>query len=80
MENEIVVKMKEISSNCRTFQYGDEPELIHILKTGFKDKYMIVHEDAYEFMLGKVEFATKQEIMDRFRIDLDQNHKLGDKS
>lgn len=68
MEN--VIGIKEITSNCRTFQLGDDPELIHIIKTGFKDKYMIVHEDAYEFMLGKVEFATQQEILDRFKIDL----------
>ena len=80
MENVIPIKMVEIPSSCRTFQYGEEPELIHIIKTGFVDKYMIAHEDAYEFMLGKVEFATKQEIMDRFRIDRDQNHKLGGKS
>ena len=70
MENTIPVKMKEFPLSCRSFQFGDDPELIHIIKTGFKDRYMIVHEDAYEFMLGKVEFATQQEIMDRFEIDL----------
>ena len=70
MENIIDLKMVEIASNCRTFQFGEDPELIHIIKTGFEDRYMIIHEDAYEFMLGKVEFATQQEVLERFKIDL----------
>jgi hypothetical protein len=70
--------MKEIKSNCRTFQYTtkingiieNEPELIHVIKTGFKDKYMVVYEDAYELDLGEVEFGTKKEIESKFNIIL----------
>lgn len=66
---------KEITpAKIRTFQLGDEPELVHIIKTGFDEErnvgYMIIHEDAYETVLGIVEFGSKQEIEKRFGIKL----------
>jgi len=64
------IKLHEIKSHCQTFSYGNEPELIHIIKTGFKNKYMIVWEDAYELVLGEVEFGSKEEIEQRFDIKL----------
>jgi len=64
------IPLVEIKSNCRCFQWGDEPELIHVIKTGFNDRYMIVHEDAYELNLGKVEFLSRKEIKDIYKIDL----------
>ena len=60
----------EIKSQCRTFHLQDEPELIHVIKTGFKDKYMVVYEDAFEVELGKVIFGTKVEIESKFNISL----------
>jgi hypothetical protein len=62
--------LKEIKSQCRTFQFGEDPELIHVIKTGFKNRYMVVHEDAYEFLLGKVEFRTREEIKKVYGIDV----------
>ncbi len=50
-------------------EVGD-PELIHVIKTGFKNRYMIVHEDAYEFLLGKVEFKTREEIKKIYDIEI----------
>lgn len=70
MKNQNLIEMKEIKSPCRTFQFGDEPELIHVIKTGFKNRYMIVHEDAYEFLLGKVEFKTREEIKNIYNIEV----------
>lgn len=64
------MNLKEIKSQCRTFQFGDDPELIHVIKTGFKNRYMIVHEDAYEFLLGKVEFKTREEIKKIYDIEV----------
>jgi hypothetical protein len=61
----------EIKSTARCFQLADEPELIHIIKTGFHDMYMIVHEDAYQFSLGKIEIGTAKEIEIRYKILLD---------
>ena len=67
---EEMCSMKEIKSPCRTFQFGEDPELIHVIKTGFKNRYMVVHEDAYEFLLGKVEFRTREEIKKVYGIDV----------
>jgi len=61
---------KEIPSTTQRFQLEDEPELIHEIKTGFEDNYMIVHEDAYQYWLGKVEFMTKREIEVKYKIKI----------
>jgi len=52
------------------FQWGEEPEMVHIIQTGFRDMYLVVWEDAYEMMLGKTEILTKEEIKNKFNIDL----------
>lgn len=70
VKNENPIEMKEIKSSTRTFQFGDDPELIHIIKTGFKNRYMVVHEDAYEFLLGKVDFMTREEIKKIYGIEV----------
>jgi len=54
----------------KSFQYGDEPELIHIIKTGFTDLYIVVSEDADMVNLGKTILLSKQGIKDKFDIDL----------
>jgi len=64
-------KWEEIKTpQVRTFQWGDEPEVIHIIKTGFKDRYLVVWEDAYEMMLGSTSVLTKKEIKNKFDIEL----------
>jgi len=65
------LKWIEVDNVVKTFRLGNEPELIHVIKTGFDDKYMIVFEDAYELNLGEVIFLNKKETEDRFRIKLD---------
>jgi len=54
----------------KTFQFGDDPEVIHIIKTGFDNLYILTWEDAYEMMLGKTELLSKEEIEKRFKIKL----------
>lgn len=68
----IMENLKWIESGIvtKTFRLQDEPELIHVTKTGFKDKYMVVYEDAYELNIGKVTYGTKTEIESRFGITL----------
>ena len=61
---------KEIPSTAQCFQLDDEPELIHVIKTGFRDMYMVVHEDAYEYSIGKVEFGTKKDIELKYTITI----------
>lgn len=67
MEN---LKWIESGNVTKTFRLQDEPELIHVIKTGFKDKYMVVYEDAYELNIGKVTYGTKTEVEGRFGITL----------
>lgn len=64
------LKWIEIPNNTKTFRLEEEPELIHVIKTGFKDKYMVIFEDAIEMVLGNVIFGTKKEIDDKFKISL----------
>ena len=62
------LKWIECKNVTRTFRLADEPELIHIVKTGFEDMYMVVQEDAYEINIGKVSYCTKLEIEQRYGI------------
>lgn len=65
------LEWKEIKGvEYRCFQWGDEPELIHIIQTGFEDRYMVVWEDAYELHLGNVDLLSKKEIEEKFKIKL----------
>jgi hypothetical protein len=66
----MIQEWKRISNQTWCFQLSDEPELIHVIKTGFHDLYMIVHEDAYQQDLGKVEMGPKKEIEDKYKIEL----------
>lgn len=68
--HEPVLKCRPVNSLKWSFQLGDEPELIHVIKTGFANKYMVVHEDAYEHMLGKVDFHTKEEVESKYGISI----------
>jgi hypothetical protein len=62
---------KEIKAHStRTFQLGTEPEVIHIIKTGFEDKYIVTWEDAYELMIGNTQILTKGEIKHKYDIEL----------
>jgi len=69
---------KETKTTSRTFMspFGDES--IHIIKTGFKDMYMVVWEDVYETVLGKVEFFNKKQIKKQFKLDLDATPELSE--
>ena len=57
-------------NSAQSFRHIDEPEIIHVIKTGFRDKYMVVYEDAYEQIIGKLVFGSKAEIEELFEIEL----------
>lgn len=61
---------KEIEPRTRTFRLGDEPELIHIIKTGYFDTYMIVYESGYE-MIGDLKIMSKEQILAEYNIEID---------
>ena len=62
--------MQVKSAEIKTFQWGDEPEVIHIIKTGFDDLYLVVWEDAFQESLGKTEILRNKDIKDKFNIEL----------
>lgn len=65
--------MWEKVKNQRTISFKDTngPFMIHIIKSGFKNKYMVVHENAYEDQdFGKVDIHTKEEIKAIYKIEL----------
>jgi hypothetical protein len=67
----VTLVWKEIKpAEIRTFQLGDDPELIHIIKTRFRDRYIVTAEDAYEIVLGTTEILTKNEIKHKYDIEL----------
>jgi hypothetical protein len=70
------MKWIECSSEVKSFRLEDEPELIHVIKTGFNDEYMVVREDAYELNSGKVIFGTKIEIEKLFGISLGSDDEI----
>lgn len=47
-----------------------EYELMHIIKMGFKDTYLIVYEDAFNITTGKTLIKNAQEIKELFNIDI----------
>lgn len=60
----------KIKSKVQSFQYKDDPELIHIIKTGSPNTYILVYEDGYQLDTGKTEILTKEKIERRFNITL----------
>ena len=59
---------RSVSHEVKTYQFKDNPELIHIIKTGFVDKYIVVYEDAYELHIGETEILTRKQIKKNFNI------------
>jgi hypothetical protein len=65
------LEWKEIGpAKYKRFQLGNEPEVIHIIGTGFEDKYIVIWEDAYEMMIGTTQILTKGEIKHKYDIEL----------
>jgi hypothetical protein len=60
---------KEIpSSKVRVFQLADEAEIFYLIRIR-EDEYMIVLEDGYDLQTGKVSFANKQQVYDRYGVN-----------
>ena len=66
------LKWRQIPSKSLSFQLSEEPELIHVIKTGFEDRFMVIWEDSYELMLGKVDILSQKQIEERFEIDISE--------
>ena len=62
-------KQIENKDRIKTFQFKDEPELIHIIKTGYEDLFIIVHEDGYELNTGLTELLSAKSLKEKFGIE-----------
>jgi len=60
----------EYDSKVQSFHWNNEPELIHIIKSGSPNTYILVYEDAYQINTGKSEILSKEQIKERFNITL----------
>lgn len=57
-------------TNVKRFISKYEDEVIYVIQTGFQDNWMVVFEDAHEMSLGKTILGTKEEIGQKFKIEL----------
>jgi hypothetical protein len=42
--------------------------MIHIIKSGFEDEWLVVYEDAYKLTYGNVDILTADDIFKKFEI------------
>jgi len=47
-------------TKVRTYQLGEEPELIYVIPVGAERYLAVVHDDAYDLDAGKVEIVTPE--------------------
>ena len=57
--------------NVQRFQHGDAPEIIYVIKTGFRNTYMVVNEDGFHYNLGVTKLMTKQKLERTYNIKLE---------
>ena len=65
---------KVTSSGIATYRYGDDPVLVHFIRTGFSEpRYIVVQEDAYgqEPWQSGVKVMSKDEVEQTYKIKLD---------
>lgn len=46
------------------------PEVIYVIKTGFHDKFIVVHEDAHEMVIGNSFVGSQEEVENKYEIKL----------
>ena len=69
-------KWKEMGTDVllqqyRSFQQEGEPVVVHIIKTGYNDTYIVTIEDGYDMAYFESKIRTKQDIQDNFGIYMD---------
>jgi hypothetical protein len=69
-------KWKEMGTDIliqhyRSFQQEGEPIVVHIIKTGYADTYIVTIEDGYDMAYFDSKIRSKQDIINNFGIYLD---------
>lgn len=63
----------EFKSSFQSFQFDNEPEIIHVIKMGstnIPNKYIVVYDDVYQITTSDNEILTKEQIEHKFNIQL----------
>ncbi len=66
---------KRISSKeFYTFRFGKEPELIHLIRSGYEANssmaWIVVPEDGYDMSVDTTELMSSQRILEKYGIDV----------
>ncbi len=61
-------KKVPIIAECYSNEDGDF--YIFIIKTGFKDKFIVTYDDPYEQSLGAIDLMSKEEIRNKYGIEI----------
>jgi hypothetical protein len=69
--NWIPFSLPQYDNRYRAFHQEGEPIVVHIIKTGYENTYIVTIEDGYDMAYFESNIRTKQEIKDGFGIDLD---------
>jgi len=60
----------ELGRKVTGFAHKNQQEVIHVIKTGFEDTYIVVHEDCHEMEIGKTFVGSKKEVEYEYNIKL----------
>jgi hypothetical protein len=54
----------------KAFIHESQQEVIYIIKTGFQDTFLVVHEDCHEMTLGSTFTGSKIEVEKKYNIKI----------
>lgn len=58
------------TNRCQTYRLDGLPELVHLIKTGYDNLFIVVFEDGYGMIDNNVLYYTKQQIKEKFDIEI----------
>jgi len=68
----IMENFKKIQVKSASFISTEtETDIVHIIKTGFSDTYLVIYEDAYGASVGTTLIKNAEEIRQKFNIDIE---------
>lgn len=66
---------EKTKGNQMTLEHEVSKELIYIIKTKFKDRYIVVFESVWEIDLGTIKIGPRHEIEKIFGVSLEELEK-----
>ena len=63
---------KEFTPKCRSFIFGTDPEVIHIIKSGFDNEYFVIEDIGYRPKEhGECNIMSREKIFEKFKLKID---------